>query len=269
MFAVFVIYPIVASLHLSLHNWRGIGPKTFVGLSNYRELLADTVFHEAALNNLCVLAVHMLAPVLGLAFALFLNQPLAGMRGVRALFFLPFVLSQIVIGLLFGWFFNTRFGLLNHILVWIGAAPVGMLDGERSAIFAVAVAGLWPQTAYCMILYLTGLMGLKRELIDAARLDGARGFRLLWHVVLPQLRPVTFIVAMVCVVSALRSFDLVMIMTGGGPYNSSNVLAYYMYEQTFLSLRYGYGATVAVALFVLMGTFVGFFLWQLLRRERP
>jgi multiple sugar transport system permease protein len=118
-----------------------------------------------------------------------------------------------------------------------------------------------------MALYLTGLTGLRPELIDSARIDGAKGVSLLWHVVLPHLRPVTFIVAMVCVVSALRSFDLVMIMTAGGPYNSTMVLGYYMYEQTFLSLRYGYGAAIATVLFALMGTCVGFFLWRLLRRE--
>ena len=119
-----------------------------------------------------------------------------------------------------------------------------------------------------MVLYLTGLTGMRPELIESARLDGARDHTLLWHVVLPQLRPVTFIAAMVCVVSALRSFDLVMIMTAGGPYNSTNVLAYYMYEQTFLSLRYGYAATIAAVLFALMGCCVAFFLWRLLSRER-
>ena len=126
--------------------------------------------------------------------------------------------------------------------------PVAPLAGENWAIVAVVIAGLWPQTAYCMILYLTGLTGLRQEPIDAARIDGARGLTLFCHVVLPQLRPVTFIVAMVCVVGALRSFDLVVIMTAGGPYDSSTVLAYYMYEQTFLSLRYGYGAAIATVL---------------------
>ena len=132
----------------------------------------------------------------------------------------------------------------------------------------VIAAGLWPQTAYCAILYLTGLMTIRAELVDAARVDGARGLTLLWHVILPQLRPVTFIVIMVSVVNALRSFDLVMMMTLGGPYNSSNVLAYYMYEQTFLSSRYGYGAAIATVLFFLMSSVVGVLLRRLLRRER-
>jgi multiple sugar transport system permease protein len=267
MFATFVLYPIAQSLWLSLYDWDGIGPKTWVGFDNFSELFGDPVFFTALANNLCWLLLYLLAPVLGLALALFLNQIVPGIRLVRALFLLPFVISQVVVGLIFAWFLNADFGLLNPLLARFGMSPVAPLESEHWAIFAVIAAGLWPQTAYCMVLYLTGLTGMRPELIDSARLDGAPDHMLLWHVVLPQLRPVTFIAAMVCVVSALRSFDLVMIMTAGGPYNSTSVLAYYIYEQTFLSLRYGYAAAIATVLFVLMGCCVGFFLWRLLRRE--
>jgi len=108
---------------------------------------------------------------------------------------------------------------------------------------------------------------LPGDLIDAARVDGARGFALFRHVVFPQLRPINFIVAMVCAVAALRSFDYVMIMTLGGPYNSSTVLAYYMYEQTFLSLRYGFGAAIATVLLALMTGIIVILLWRLFLRE--
>ena len=130
------------------------------------------------------------------------------------------------------------------------------------------LAGLWPQTAYCMILYLTGLATIPGETIDAARVDGARRGALLRYVVVPQLRGVHFLVAMVCAVAALRSFDYVMIMTLGGPYDSSTVLAYYMYEQTFLGQRYGYGAAVAVVLLAVMSGIIFLLLWQMFRRER-
>jgi len=268
MFATFVIWPLLQSLWLSLYDWDGIGPKTWVGLGNFVELFADPVFFTTLANNLCWLLVYLAAPMLGLLLALFLNQGVRGIRAARALFLMPFVISQVVVGLIFAWFLNADFGLLNPLLAKVGLQPVAPLDNERWAIFAVIMAGLWPQTAYCMVLYLTGLTGIRAELIDSARLDGARERTVLWHVVLPQLRPVTFIAAMVCVVSALRSFDLVMIMTAGGPYNSTNVLAYYMYEQTFLSLRYGYAAAIAAVLFALMGCCVAFFLWRMLSRER-
>jgi len=268
VFAIFVIWPIFSSIWLSLHDWDGIKPQRFVGLGNYRELIGDHVFWTAIRNNVAWLICFMLAPVFGLAVALFLNQNVFGIRFVKSMFFFPFVISQVVVGLVFSWFLNAQFGLLTEILSRFGLPPLALLEDPRWATFAVIAAGLWPQTAYCMILYLTGLTAMNPEVIEAARMDGAKGARLLWHIVLPQLRPATFIAVVVSVVGALRSFDLVAIMTLGGPYNTSTVLAYYMYEQTFLSFRYGYGAAIATVLFFLMDIYIAFFLWRMLRAER-
>ena len=200
--------------------------------------------------------------------ALFLNQNVIGIRFVKSMFFFPFVISQVVVGLVFSWFLNAQFGLLTQILASFHLPPLALLEDEHLATFAVIAAGLWPQSAYCMILYLTGLTAMNPEVIEAARMDGAKGWDLLWNIVLPQLRPATFIAIVVSVVGALRSFDLVAIMTLGGPYNSSSVLAYYMYEQTFLSFRYGYGAAIATVLFFLMDIYIAFFLWRMLKAER-
>jgi multiple sugar transport system permease protein len=268
MFALFVVYPIVASLRLSLYDWDGAGAMTWVGLANYRELLVDPVFHRAVANNLRWLACYMAAPVAGLLLALFLYRSAPGMRAARTLFFLPFVVSQVVVGLVFAWFFNPRFGLWNEILRALALPPASPLDSETWSIYPMIVAGLWPQIAYCMILYMTGLATLPDDSIDAARVDGARRTPLLRHVIVPQLRPVHFLVAMVCAVAALRSFDYVMIMTLGGPYNSSTVLAFYMYEQTFVGSRYGYGAAIAVVLLALMSGIIFLLLWRMFHRER-
>ena len=267
LFSLFVIYPIGRTLELSLYEWNGIDAKRFVGLRNYRELFADPLFATALGNNARWLACYLLAPVLGLALAVLVNQSMRGMRLVRSLFFMPFVISQIVVGLVFGWFFNPRFGLFGRLLAAVGLPPVSPLDSDRYAVYTMIVAGLWPQIAYCMILYLAGLAAMPGDAIDAARVDGASGLALFRRVVFPQLRPVQFIVAMVCAVSALRSFDYVVIMTRGGPYDSSTVLAYYMYEQTFQSLRYGYGAAVAAALLALTSGIIAVLLWRLFRSE--
>ena len=267
LFAVFVFYPIVDSVWLSLFDWDGIGPKRWVGLGNYIELFDDGVFWTALVNNIYWLIAFMLAPVFGLGLALFLNQTIFGMRLVKSLFFFPFVISQVVVGLVFGWFLNADFGLVNAIRGGLGFAPIDILGDERFATFGVMLAGLWPQTAYCMILYLTGLTAINPELIEAARLDHASGWRMLRYVVLPQLRPATFIAIVVCVIGALRSFDLVSIMTKGGPYDSSSVLAFFMYQMTFSSFRYGYGAAIATVLFLIMDVYIAFFLVSMLRRE--
>ena len=267
-FSVFVLWPIADSIWISLHDWDGVHPMRWIGIGNYVELFGDEVFYTAVLNNFYWLVAFMAAPVMGLAIALFLNQTVAGIRFYKSMFFFPFVISQVVVGLVFSWFFNSDFGLLDAILRGVGLGSVSLLGNSHYATFGIIAAGLWPQMAYCMILYLTGLTAVSQEVVEAARMDGARGWRMLRWIIIPQLRPATFIAVVVSVVGALRSFDLVSIMTRGGPFDSSTVLAYYMYEQTFLSFRYGYGAAVAVVLFLIMDVYIAFFLVSMLRRER-
>jgi multiple sugar transport system permease protein len=267
-FLLYVVLPILQSLWISLHDWDGLGPMSYVGTANYRELFADPVFRTALGNNAKWLVLFMLAPPAGLALALFLNQRMRGMRLIKSLFFFPFVLSQVVVGLAFSWFYDPSFGLLNQLLGAFGAGPLSPLADERLATYFIIFAGLWPQVAYCMVLYLAGLTQISPDLIEAARLEGAGGPRLLWSIILPQLRPASFMAVVVTLIGALRSFDLVAIMTNGGPYDSSTVLAYLMYEQSIFSYRMGYGAAVATVLFLLMDCFIAFFLYSMLRKER-
>ncbi len=170
------------------------------------------------------LVLYMLAPPAGLFIAIFLNQTVTGIRIYKSLFFFPFVISQVVVGLMFSWFYAPNFGLFYKLIEGLTGTGVAVLADERFVTYGIIAAGLWPQIAYCMILYLTGLNNISPEQVEAARLDGARGWRMLWHVILPQLRPATFIAIVVTVIGALRSFDLVSIMTDGGPYGSSRVL---------------------------------------------
>lgn len=268
MFSLFVIYPIIQSIALSFTQWQGIGPKTFIGFDNYKQLWDDPVFWKALVNNIYWLVLFLLAPVIGLFVALFLNQKVFGIRLVKSLFFFPFVVSQIVVGMIFTWFYDPSFGLIAAIIEPLGLTIPSILANENWATFGVIVAGLWPQTAYCMILYLTGLNSVNPEIIEAARLDGAKGLRLLVNIVLPQLRAATFIAIVVTIIGALRSFDLVAIMTEGGPYNSSNVLAYYMYDNAIFRYRVGYAAAIATVLFLIMNVYIAWFLMRLLKSEK-
>ncbi len=268
LFTTYVIYPIFDSIWLSFYDWDGLGEKTWVGLDNYRELFDSETFLISLKNNFLWLILFMLAPPAGLAVALFLNQQVRGIRAVKALFFFPFVISQVVVGLVFSWFYDPSSGLLNLTLSWLGMDPVAILSSEEYVTYGIIAAGLWPQIAYCMILYLTGLNNLDPEQLEAARLDGAKGLRMLWHVVLPQLKPATFIAIVVTVIGALRSFDLVATMTAGGPWSSSTVLAYMMYEESIFNYRMGYGAAVAVMLFLIMDVYIAYFLWRMIRSEK-
>ncbi|MGC6496666.1 MAG: carbohydrate ABC transporter permease [Candidatus Puniceispirillaceae bacterium] len=269
-FVVYVILPIFQSFYISFHEWDGLGEMEWVGLGHYITLFDDERFYTALKNNILWLVLFILSIPAGLFIALFLNQTVTGIRLYKSLFFFPFVISQIVVGLIFSWFYNPTFGLIGDIFEFFGAAAPSILGDERYVTYGIIFAGLWPQIAYCMILYLTGLNNVAPEQIEAGRLDGARGWRLLWHVVLPQLWPATFLAIVVTVIGALRSFDMIAIMTQGGPYGSSNVLSYYMYETALSEYGFemGYGSAIAVVLFMIMMVFIIAFLWKMYQDER-
>ena len=270
LFAIYVVWPIGQSLRLSLYQWDGLSPPSYVGFENYVELWYDPTFMVALKNNLIWLVLYMLAVPFGLFVALFLNQTVTGIRLVKSLFFFPFVISQVVVGLVFAWFYDPQNGLLNIVIGWFGADPVSILADEDLVTYGIIAAGLWPQTAYCMILYLTGLNSVSSDVVEAGKIDGAEGWKMLWHVVLPQLRPATFIAVVVTVIGALRSFDLIAIMTQGGPYQQSQVLAYYMYEQALSEYGYrmGYGSAIATVLFGIMMVYIAGFLYKMYRDEQ-
>lgn len=291
-FAIYVVIPIFESISLSFYEWNGLyGPDgsstaVWVGLENYAKLWNDPNFWTSLKNNLAWLILYMLAVPAGLFIALFLNQTVTGMRFYKSMFFFPFVISQVVVGLIFGWFYNPDFGVVGSIWQAIFceettnilgnstfkcAKPVpDILSSPDYATYGIIFAGLWPQIAYCMILYLTGLNNVASDQIEAARLDGAKGWKMLWYVVLPQLRPATFIAVVVTVIGALRSFDMIAIMTQGGPFGSTNVLAYYMFEVAISEYgeRYGYGSAVATVLFMIMLVYISYFLWRMYQDEK-
>ena len=270
-FSVYVIVPIGQSFWISFHDWDGLGEKVWVGTDNYERLLTnDRKFGVSFWNNIRWLILYLLAIPAGLFIALFLNQTVRGIRLYKSLFFFPFVISQVVVGLVFSWFYLPREGLLNAILTFFGLDTINVLGDPSMATYGIIAAGLWPQTAYCMILYLTGLNAVDPEQVEAARLDGAKGWKMLWYVILPQLRPATFIAFVVTIIGALRSFDLISVMTNGGPFGSTRVLSFYMFEESLseFGFRMGYGAAIAVVLFLIMLLFIAYFLYSMWQDEK-
>ncbi|MFK7877087.1 MAG: carbohydrate ABC transporter permease [Paracoccaceae bacterium] len=269
-FLIYVIFPIAQSINVSLYDWDGLGAAEYVGAQNYVELFDDDAFYTSLRNNLIWLFLYLLAIPAGLFIALLLNQTIWGIRLYKSLFFFPFVISQVVVGLVFTWFYDPTFGIFNQMLGLIGFGPVNVLGDERFVTYGIIAAGLWPQTAYCMILYLTGLNAVDPEQIEAGRLDGAKGRKMLWYIVIPQLKPATFIAFVVTIIGALRSFDLISIMTNGGPFGESRVLSFYMFEVALseYGFRMGYGAAIAVVLFIIMLFFIAYFLYSMYQDER-
>jgi multiple sugar transport system permease protein len=267
LFGVVIIASTVQSLWISLHQWDGMGPKVWVGFDNYRELFADRQFYTSLRNNVIWLASFLLAPPLGLAIALLVNQSIKGMRLAKSLFFVPLVLSPAIVGVIYTWFYDPTYGLLALFFRAFGMEAPAILSNEHLVTLGVVIAALWPQITFCMVLFLAGLNNLDEEIIGAGRIDGAKGWPMLRHVVLPQLTQVAFLALAVSVIGALRSFDVVSVMTQGGPFGSSSVLAYLMYEQAIFSYRFGYGAAIATILFLIMIVFITWYLWRMLRTE--
>jgi multiple sugar transport system permease protein len=267
LFGFVIVASAVQSIWISFFDWDGTGPKKWVGLGNYVELFHDAQFLTSLKNNIIWLILFLLAPVIGLALALFLNQKLAEMPIIKALFFIPLVLAHVIIGVVFAWFYDPTFGLLALLFKALGLTPIAILSNEHWVTFGIIAAALWAQIAFCLVLFLAGLSQIDDELVAAGRLDGATGWRLFRYVVLPQLRSVSFVAAIITVIMSLRNFDMIAVMTQGGPYGRSTVLAYQMYDATIFSYRAGYGAAIATVLFVIMSVYIAWFLWHTLREE--
>ncbi len=279
LFLVFVIYPIADSIWVSFHEWSGVNRyavddegnlKNFkwVGLDNYIYLFTnDDEFYVSVFNNIKWFFFSLIAIPFGILLALFLNQQILGIRWVKSFFYFPFVINAVVIGIVFTWFYNPKYGSLTYLLGFFGMEPFPILSDENYATYGIIVASLFPGIAYTMIIYITGLTAVSKDMIEAGRIDGASGFTMFWNIILPQLRPATLIAVVVTIVGALRSFDLIAVMTGGGPWGSTNVLAYKMYEDSLFNFRMGYGASTAVILFILMDIYIAWFLYRLFKRE--
>jgi multiple sugar transport system permease protein len=268
LFFAVIVLSALRTFWISMHSWDGFGEMSWIGVANYVELWHDPQFWMSLRNNVIWLVVFLLAPVLGLGIALLVNQKIKGMRLAKSLFFMPLVLAAVTVGVIFTWFYDPTFGLLAIAAESIGATPPALLSSERYVTFAVVLAALWPQVAFCMVLFLAGLNNLDDEIIGAGRVDNARGWMMLRHIILPQLRQVAFIALAISMIGALRSFDIIAVMTSGGPFGSSTVLAYQMYEESLFSYRFGYGAALATVLFVIMMVFIVWYLANLLKDER-
>ncbi|MFZ4827895.1 MAG: carbohydrate ABC transporter permease [Phototrophicaceae bacterium] len=270
LYFTWIVYPTFSTFYLSLTNWDGVTPNPrFVGFANFERLFSDRDFHLSLQNNLRWLLIFITVPtVAGLFLAMIFNAEMVGGRFYKVSFFAPLVLSLPVIGLVWSFgVYNPQEGLLQLVATWFGNpdAKISILSSRQTAIWAVIAAAVWRQVGYVMVLYLAGLKNVDPSLVDAAQVDGADRFNLFFRVILPLLAPVTSIIVVISVIDSLRAFDLVSVMTRGG--NNTQVLANFMYIEAFNNYKMGYGASIAVMLFLISFVFILFFLWRVLQDE--
>lgn len=270
IYIVWVIAPMIYTFYLSLTNWDGLTTPDFIGFKNYIKLFDDKVFFISLANNLKWLAAFITIPViLGLGLAMILNVAIPGDKFFKMTFYMPMVLAMVVSGLIWGWMYHPKGGLINTVIMSTGLVEKGpgWLSNRDLVLWSIIIVAIWRQVGYVMVLFLAGLKSINPQLLDAAHVDGASGWQTFWRVILPLLTPVTVIVLVISVIDSLRAFDLVSVMTRGGPANASSVLANFMYIEAFNNYKMGYGASIAVILFMISLGFIILYLWRVMQDE--
>jgi ABC-type sugar transport system permease subunit len=254
LFGVFSYWPMLSNVYLSMVRWDMISPvKTFVGAGNFRYLATDATFHLVLRNSLVFTAGAVGGSLLlGLATALLLNQKLWGRNGARAVLFAPTLLSGAAIGIVWVYIFDPRFGMLARLLDGIGLPSPSWLTDPNWAMPAIVIVYVWKNVGFSTVIYLAGLQAIPRDLYEAARVDGAGVFWRFRSVTLPMLSPITFFLVVTSLLNSFQAFDIIRVMTEGGPVNSTNTLIYYVYEQGFVAYNAGRAAAAALVLFVVM-----------------
>jgi multiple sugar transport system permease protein len=266
---VFLLYPAADTVWTSLTDSTGLGNEKFIGLDNYVNLVKDSAFKTSFVNTLYWVAGVLLLQVgLGLVMALVLTSTALG-RVLKGVFYLPATISAAATGIIWFFVFSPDQGILNSALRLIGLGGLAhswlVADPPLNS-WAMIVAFTWQGLGPTMILFLVGLQSIPREPIEAALVDGATGFRLFWHITLPLLRPMTAVVVGISLINSFKVFDLIWVMTQGGPYRSSETLAVTMYRESFVSFNVGYGAAVAVLLTLIVFVVSIFYLRAMFRR---
>jgi len=254
VFGVLVVWPLFSSFYYSFTDWNGFDPNyAFVGFANFGKILTDRLFLNAAINTVIWMIAALLLPtLLGLTLALLIDSHVPGAPVFKSIFYLPICLSAVVVGQIWVWIYQPDWGLLNTVLETAtgGAQNFAWLAKPGTALYAVIVAWSWQQTGLSMVIYLAGLTAIPRELLEAAELEGANSWQRVWHVVIPLLTPATVVAVALSVINSLKGFDILYIMTAGGPFNSSDTLAMHMYNESFKKYLMGYGSAISVVLFL-------------------
>lgn len=255
-FVVFTAGPMLASLVLSFTDWSIFGTPHWIGLSNYRELLKDHFFWTALRVTLVFAIVSVPLDIIGsLTLALLLDRPFRGRGFFRALFYLPELVPAVATSILWLWVYNTNFGILNYLFGRVGLPAVPWLQDPRWVIPSFVILSLWTIGGSRMIIFLAGLEGVPRDLLDAAQLDGAGWFARFWRVTVPMLSPVIFFNLLLTTIGAFQVFTSAYVMTGGGPASSSLFYVLYLYQNAFQYMKMGYAAALAWILFAILLVF--------------
>lgn len=266
VYIVIVIVPLLSSFYYSFTDWNGFRQTyNFVGFDNFAKIFTDKLFANAIKNTLIWMGAALVLPVGGgLILALLLNEEIKGAKIFKSLFYLPICLSLAVVGQVWIWIYMPNWGLINTVLnaLHLDALTLAWLANPKTALICVIVAWSWSQMGLAMVIFLAGLTSIPTELAEAAEVDGASYSQILRRVVVPLLSPATTVVIALMIINSLKSFDVVYMMTQGGPFHSTDTLAMFMFNETFKKYYMGYGSAIAVVLFLIAMVIIVFYFRQ-------
>ena len=272
VFGLFVLWPLFSSFYYSLTNWNGFDANySFVGFDNFAKIASDRLFLQATINTAIWMAAAIVLPTgLGLLLALLLDAKVLGARVFKSIFYLPICLSAVIVGQIWTWIYQPDWGLLNTVITQVSGEKFkyAWLAKPDTALWSVIVAWSWQQTGLSMVIYLAGLTAIPGDLLEVCEIEGATPWQRFCRVVLPLLAPSTVVVIALSVINSLKGFDILYIMTGGGPFNSSDTLAMHMYNESFKKYLMGYGAAISVVLFLVAMAIIGLYFRQLRKVDR-
>jgi len=253
-FVAFTLAPMAVGLALSLMKWDGAGEMTFVGPRNFARMFRDETFRISLGNTLYyVVGVVPTTLACSLGMAVLLNWNLKGRNFFRAVFFFPYVASLVAIAVVWNMMFHPAMGPVNNLLRALGVQNPPRWSASTAWVMpTVIMASVWKNAGYYMIIYLAALQGIPRDLYEAARIDGANAWQCFRRITMPMLTPATFFVSMMLVISSFKVFDLIYVMTNGGPGRASNVLVFTIYDQAFVANEFGYSSAIAMMLFLIV-----------------
>ncbi|MBD2845793.1 sugar ABC transporter permease [Paenibacillus sp. IB182496] len=243
------VVPIAMSLYYSFFDWDGITAKEFVGLGNFTEMLQDDIFWLSVKNNVIIMLTGLVGQIpIGLLLALLLNRSLRGTSFFRTAGFLPVVISSVMVSLIWGMIYNTEYGFLNSFLSVIGLESWtrNWLGDPAWSMASISVAYIWQNCGLYMVIFLAALQSIPQEVNEAAELDGATGLRRVLSITIPMIRATILVSVVYSISNSFRVFDLVQILTGGGPAHQTEVMTIYMYNSAFLSREFGFGSAVSI-----------------------
>lgn len=246
---IFIIIPVICSFGLSFAKWDLLNPIQFVGLSNYKEIFTDNLFYKILWNTIVfAVSTSVLGVIIPLVLACILNSKIRGSEFYKTAYFLPFITPMIVIGVVWEWIFDPNIGFLNHIL----HLHINWLYDTHYAMTALIIVSVWKLIGYNMVIFLSALSGISQSMFEAAKIDGASPFQTFKNVTVPLLSPSIFFVVIITAISSLQVFDLIYLMTQGGPFESTNVLVYAIYKNAFEYFNVGKASAIAYVLFIII-----------------